>query len=47
MIGAFLELSTGLESQFVDRALRHLVKNERWLEIDRRAIERGRELARV
>jgi 2-oxoisovalerate ferredoxin oxidoreductase beta subunit len=46
MIGAFLELSDKLEGQFVDRALRRLVKTERWLDIDRRAIERGRELAR-
>jgi 2-oxoisovalerate ferredoxin oxidoreductase beta subunit len=47
MIGAFLELSDGIDGHFVDRALRHLVKTDRWLEIDRRAIERGRELARA
>jgi 2-oxoisovalerate ferredoxin oxidoreductase beta subunit len=47
MIGAFLELCDALEGQFVDRALRRLVKTDRWLEIDRRAIERGRELARA
>jgi 2-oxoisovalerate ferredoxin oxidoreductase beta subunit len=46
MIGAFLELSNGIEGRFVDRALRRLVKTDKWLEIDRRAIERGRELAR-
>jgi 2-oxoisovalerate ferredoxin oxidoreductase beta subunit len=46
MIGAFLELCDGLDAQFVDRALRRLVKSAKWLEIDRRAIERGRELAR-
>ena len=47
MIGAFLEISDRLDSRFIDRALRHLVKTDRWLEIDRRAIERGRELARA
>jgi 2-oxoisovalerate ferredoxin oxidoreductase beta subunit len=47
MIGAFLELCDRLEGHFIDSALRRLVKTERWLEIDRRAIERGRELARV
>jgi Pyruvate/2-oxoacid:ferredoxin oxidoreductase gamma subunit len=46
MIGAFLELSDKLEARFVDRALQRLVKTERWLDIDRRAIERGRELVR-
>jgi Pyruvate/2-oxoacid:ferredoxin oxidoreductase gamma subunit len=47
MIGAFLELSDGLDGHFVDSALRRLVKSARWLEIDRRAIERGRELVRA
>jgi len=45
MMGAFLELSDSLEARFIDSALRRMVKTERWLEIDRRAIERGRELA--
>jgi 2-oxoisovalerate ferredoxin oxidoreductase beta subunit len=46
MIGAFLELCDGLEARFVDRALCRLVKTEKWLDIDRRAIEKGRELVR-
>ena len=41
MLGAFLQTIRSLP---VEGALRRLVKSERWLEIDRRAIECGREL---
>jgi 2-oxoisovalerate ferredoxin oxidoreductase beta subunit len=47
MLGAFLELSNSLQARFVDAALRRLVKTDKWLDIDRQAIERGRELARA
>jgi Pyruvate/2-oxoacid:ferredoxin oxidoreductase gamma subunit len=46
MIGAFLELCGGLDAAFIDSALRRLVKSEKWLDVDRRAIAKGRELAR-
>ena len=46
MIGAFLELCGGLDAAFVDGALRRLVKTDKWLDVDRRAIARGRELVR-
>ena len=46
MIGAFLELCGGLDAAFIDSALRRLVKTERWLDVDRRAIAKGRELVR-
>jgi len=46
MIGAFLELCGGLDARFIDGALCHRVKGEKWLTIDRKAIERGRELVR-
>jgi Pyruvate/2-oxoacid:ferredoxin oxidoreductase gamma subunit len=46
MLGAFLETSGGLPEEFVDGALRRLVKSERWVEVDRAALARGREIAR-
>jgi Pyruvate/2-oxoacid:ferredoxin oxidoreductase gamma subunit len=47
MLGAFLELSNSLPARFVDAALRRLVKTDKWLDIDRQAIERGRALAKA
>jgi len=46
MIGAFLELCGGPDAAFIDGALRRLVKTDKWLDVDRRAIARGRELVR-
>jgi len=46
MLGALLEATGMLPAQCVETALNRLVKNARRLEIDRQAIERGRELAR-
>ena len=47
MLGAFLELSNSLPARFVDAALRRLVKTDKWLDIDRQAIERGCELVKA
>lgn len=46
-LGALLEMTGQLPAQAVDTALRHLVHSERWIELDRRAIEQGRQLYRV
>lgn len=46
MLGALLELIAALPQSNVDAALRHLVKNPRWLDLDGRALARGRELFR-
>jgi hypothetical protein len=35
-----------LDDQWIDSALQRLVKSERWLDLDRRAIDRGRECFR-
>jgi Pyruvate/2-oxoacid:ferredoxin oxidoreductase gamma subunit len=43
MLGAFLSLSRALPDTAVDSALRRLVKSERWLALDRRALAVGRE----
>ena len=46
MLGALLEIAGVLPQQSIDEALRRLVKNPRWVELDERALARGRELAR-
>jgi len=42
VLGALLETLHVLPEAQVDAALQHLVKQERWLDLDRRALERGR-----
>lgn len=46
MLGALLELMSVLPQANVDAALRRLVKHSRWLDLDERALTRGRELFR-
>jgi 2-oxoisovalerate ferredoxin oxidoreductase beta subunit len=46
MLGALLEIATVLPQASIDAALRRLVKNPRWVELDERALARGRELYR-
>jgi len=46
MLGALLEITGVLQDVNIDAALKRLVKNPRWTELNRRALERGRELAR-
>jgi 2-oxoisovalerate ferredoxin oxidoreductase beta subunit len=46
MLGALLEMTGVLRDVNIDAALKKLVKNPRWTEVNRRAIERGRELMR-
>jgi 2-oxoisovalerate ferredoxin oxidoreductase beta subunit len=46
MLGALLEITGVLRDINIDAALKKLVKNPRWTELNRRAIERGRALAR-
>ena len=46
ILGALLELSGALPQASIDAALRRLVKNPRWRELDERALARGRELFR-
>jgi 2-oxoisovalerate ferredoxin oxidoreductase beta subunit len=46
MLGALLEITGVLRDINIDAALQRLVKNPRWTEVNRRAIERGRELMR-
>jgi 2-oxoisovalerate ferredoxin oxidoreductase beta subunit len=44
MLGALLEIAAVLPQESVEAALRRLVKNQRWVDLDERAIARGREL---
>ncbi len=44
MLGALLEIAGALPQQSIDDALKRLVKNPRWVELDERALARGREL---
>jgi len=44
MLGAMLEATGLVDSEWVASALARLVKSERWLDLNRRAIEYGREL---
>jgi 2-oxoisovalerate ferredoxin oxidoreductase beta subunit len=46
MLGVLLEITGVLPQASVDAALRRLVKNPRWVELDERALARGRELYR-
>jgi 2-oxoisovalerate ferredoxin oxidoreductase beta subunit len=46
MLGALLEIAAVLPEVSVDEALRHLVKHPKWVELDERALARGRELYR-
>lgn len=47
MLGALLEIAKELPQTSVDAALRRLVKSAKWRELDRRALDRGRELLRA
>ncbi len=46
MLGALLEIAGVLPQVSIDAALRRLVRNPRWVELDERAMARGRELQR-
>ena len=46
MLGALLEIASGLPQDSIDAALRRLVKNAKWFALDERALTRGRELFR-
>jgi 2-oxoisovalerate ferredoxin oxidoreductase beta subunit len=46
MLGALLEIKGALPQASIDNALRSLVKNSRWVELDERALAKGRELYR-
>jgi 2-oxoisovalerate ferredoxin oxidoreductase beta subunit len=46
MLGALLEIAGVLPQSSVDAALRRLVKNPRWMDLDERALERGRAVYR-
>jgi Pyruvate/2-oxoacid:ferredoxin oxidoreductase gamma subunit len=46
MLGVLLEIAAVLPQASIDAALRRLVKNPRWVELDERALARGRELYR-
>jgi 2-oxoisovalerate ferredoxin oxidoreductase beta subunit len=46
MLGALFEIAGVLPQASIDDALRRLVKNPRWVELDERALARGRELYR-
>lgn len=46
MLGALLEITAALPQACIDAALRRLVRNPRWFELDERALARGRELCR-
>jgi 2-oxoisovalerate ferredoxin oxidoreductase beta subunit len=46
MLGALLEIAKAPPQASIDAALRRLVKNPRWIDLDERALTRGRELFR-
>jgi len=46
MLGALLEIAGAVPQDSVDTALRKLVKSTRWVALDEKALERGRELAK-
>jgi len=46
MLGALLEISGILPQASIDAALRRLIRNIRWIQLDERAIARGRALMR-
>jgi 2-oxoisovalerate ferredoxin oxidoreductase beta subunit len=43
MLGALLEIAGVLPQESIDAALRRMVKNPRWVELDLKAMQRGRE----
>ncbi len=45
-LGALLEIVAVLPQASVDDALRRLITNQKWVDIDQRALARGRELLR-
>jgi len=47
MLGALLEITNLIEEKWIDGALARLVKTERWLEIDRKALAFGREIGKA
>jgi len=47
MLGALLESTAAVPQASIDAALRRLVKSAKWLELDERALVRGRELLRA
>ena len=46
MLGALLEIAGALPEASIDAALRRLIRNPKWVELDERALARGRELFR-
>jgi 2-oxoisovalerate ferredoxin oxidoreductase beta subunit len=44
MLGSLLEIAGVLPQASIDAALRRLIKNPRWVELDERALSRGRAL---
>ena len=46
MLGVLLEISNALPQVSIDAALRRLVKSAKWIELDERALARGRQLYR-
>jgi 2-oxoisovalerate ferredoxin oxidoreductase beta subunit len=46
MLGALLEIANVLPQASIDAALRRLVKHAKWVALDERALERGRQLFR-
>jgi 2-oxoglutarate ferredoxin oxidoreductase subunit gamma len=44
MLGALLEIAGALPQASIDAALTRLIGNPRWVELDERALARGREL---
>ncbi|MCS7043402.1 MAG: 2-oxoacid:acceptor oxidoreductase family protein [Bryobacteraceae bacterium] len=46
-LGALLEAVPLLPAEVVDRAMARVIRSEKWLELDRRALKRGREALRA
>jgi Pyruvate/2-oxoacid:ferredoxin oxidoreductase gamma subunit len=44
MLGALLEIAGVLQAANINAAFKRLVKNPRWMELNGRALARGREL---
>jgi Pyruvate/2-oxoacid:ferredoxin oxidoreductase gamma subunit len=44
MLGALLEITGALQQANIDAALHRMVKNPRWMELNHRALARGRKL---
>ncbi len=47
MLGSLLEIANVVPGESVEAALRQLVKNPHWIEIDEKAIERGRAISQA